>query len=305
MAKYYLKGLDNGYMFTKDNEFRIFKSAYTSLDEQVYEEREIIIDGKKYYFGTGTMCTDEDKISSEMNMVCTLANLAMTGEHEYILCANLPISQWKDKRDKFKETITGYNKHEVIYNGKKQNFKIVAASVYPQGVSSIYVTDSGLSSEKIIFDVGSKTINIALFEVTCGDGGKDELRVTHYLTLYKGILNLYEKIIKQVNRKFDLSLDKERARYIFSHGLCVDGVNQDISFLNEIIVEYILDILVDFKKEFPQYKTTPIYIVGGGAEVLYPVLKKSISSIIKVPNPQFSNALGLYVKGRVEYQKFL
>lgn len=49
-----LKGLDSGYFQTKDNERRMFKSAHSLFDNEVFSDsRKIIIDGKTYYFGVG------------------------------------------------------------------------------------------------------------------------------------------------------------------------------------------------------------------------------------------------------------
>ena len=53
-------------------------------------------------------------------MVCTLGNLAITGEKDYFLVVGLPIIQCKTSmQDKLRNTILGCNNCEVIYRSKQ------------------------------------------------------------------------------------------------------------------------------------------------------------------------------------------
>ena len=44
-----IKGLDHGYMYTKDNDLNIFKSAFTTEDKAISGAIPITIDGKQHY----------------------------------------------------------------------------------------------------------------------------------------------------------------------------------------------------------------------------------------------------------------
>lgn len=84
-----IKGIDNGYAFTKDNERRIFKSAYSLTDNVIGGINHLIIDGVDYFVGSGQMTCDVDKTNTTINKVCTITNLAMTGEKEYYIVAEI------------------------------------------------------------------------------------------------------------------------------------------------------------------------------------------------------------------------
>lgn len=48
-----IKGLNNGYLYTKDNEKNIFPSAFSTEDKVVSNTIPIVIDSKQYYTGIG------------------------------------------------------------------------------------------------------------------------------------------------------------------------------------------------------------------------------------------------------------
>lgn len=53
-----IKGLDNGYLYTKDNELNIFPSAFSTEDKVVSNAILITIDNKQYYTGIGNWIKD-------------------------------------------------------------------------------------------------------------------------------------------------------------------------------------------------------------------------------------------------------
>ena len=104
-----IKGLDNGYLYTKDNEKNIFPSAFSVEDKVVSNVIPIVIDNKQYYTGIGKFTVELDKTNLEITKVCTLTNLAMSNDNEFYLVVVLPVGQYKEQKDKFKETILSYN----------------------------------------------------------------------------------------------------------------------------------------------------------------------------------------------------
>lgn len=296
---YKLKGLDNGYLYTKDNSHNIFKSAFSCTQDILAEDNKITINDKDYYFGVGNTCTDIDKIDSEVNFVCTLANLAMSGDGDYIIMANLPIVQYKTKKIKFENQIMSYNNNKLVYKDKIIKYNIAKVEVLPQGIVPIYSINP--NSESIVIDIGSNTINFCLLEYVDG-----KLKITKHDTKFKGLLHLYKKVITEINAKFDLNYTDIKAQYFLEGHPLIDenGAQKDTSFIKLIIKDYILDILSDFKLDFP-YKSVQIYLCGGGAELLYPIFQNNFPSCIKIPNSQFANADGLYARGKQLYQKYL
>lgn len=295
---YKLLCVDNGYLYTKDSNYNIFKSAYSHTKDVLLQNDYITINNQNYYYGVGNTCTDIDKIESDVNKVCTLTSIAKDGGGNYILCVNLPIIQFATNKTKLESTILTYNDLQLVYKDKQIKYKIHEVYVLPQGICLIYSLNS--KKETIIIDLGSNTINFSLFEQIDG-----KLTLTKYDTKFKGLLHLYKLVISEINSRFTLNYNDIKAQYFLNgNPLIKDGVTKDTSFIKDIIRDYMIDILSDFKLSFP-YKTTEIYICGGGAELLYPIFQHNFPSAIKVSNPQFANINGMIVKARNEYSKYL
>lgn len=293
-----LLAIDNGYLYTKDSSHNIFKSAFTTTQDILSENDFILINNKPYYFGMGNTCSDIDKIDSQVNMVCTLADIAKHGDGDYIIMVDLPIVQYKNNKDKFKQAVMNYSNQQLVYKSKQIKYSIRDVYVLPQGVSPIYSINP--TKESIIIDIGSNTINFALFELL-----DNKLKLTKYDTKFKGLLHLYKKVITEINSRFTLNYEDIKAQYFLSgNPLIQDGITKDITFIQSIIKDYMLDVLSDFKLSFP-YKTTDIYICGGGAELLYPIFQNNFPSAIKVPNPQFANVDGMFSRGKEIYGRYL
>lgn len=293
-----VKGLDNGYSFTKDNERRIFPSAFSYTDRMISGSRKLIIDGKDYYVGVGNMTADVDKVASELNKACTLLNLAITGAKEYYLVVGLPIGSYKAQCDKFRETILGYNRHKVEYCDMEMKFEIKDVLVFPQGAAAVFTI--GKIDNCIIVDIGGLTVDVAY--ITCNNGFP---AIQKQNTWYNGMRKLYTDIISQINLKFGLKLDTFEAERILQKGLVVKGVTQDLRFLQPKILEFIEPIIDELKLYYPT-ETTPIFLSGGGATYLFSAFERLLSTPVSVlKDAQFANALGYYTVGLNKYQKYL
>jgi plasmid segregation protein ParM len=292
------KGLDTGYRFTKDNEHRIFASAYSTNDRTITGANKITINGKDRYVGVGAMTSDVDKIDTELNEACVINNLAMTGEYEYCLTVGLPIGQFKAQKDKFKERILDYNKCDVIYNDKEFDVKIKDVFVFPQGAAALYSIPRN-NSDKIIIDIGGLTFDIAYVETILNNPS-----ITKSDTWYKGMRTLYSGIIQEVNLKFGLRLEISEAEKILLKGLRINGVEQSLDFLQPTLCNYLDPIADEIRMNYPT-ETTQIYICGGGARILYNALARRFKQVILIPDCQFANALGYYELGARAFAKYL
>lgn len=292
-----IKGLDNGYLYTKDNEMRLFKSAYSRTDMSLTDKSKIIINGDNYYFGKGNTTADADKSDNKVTEVSILANLAMTfvttGDNEYCIVGGLPIAQYKEHKGKFRDAIMRYNNSEVIYDNKLFKPHIREVDIFAQGVGALF--NIGLpDGEYISFDVGSYTINVILIEIINGMP-----HIIKFDTWYDGILTLYSKIIFEVNRKFNVTLDIDYAEKIISRGrLVVNGENKNLDFIKLIMSDYLDNILTKFKPNYP-YSTETIVFSGGGSNLLSDMFRFDNSIIL--PDSQFANATGYYNFGIQKY----
>ena len=166
--------------------------------------------------------------------------------------------------------------------------------VYAQGAGALYAQD--INSSAIIIDIGSRTIDIALFAV---ENGKRSLKKSN--TIYCGMLGLNSSVVAAVNAKFDLGLTLDYAEDIFYNGLTVDGVAQNIDFLQPILSDYLNDLFTELILNYP-VRTTPIYLCGGGAFVLGGIFKNKYRHATILPNAQFSNAVGFGKVGEAMWQ---
>lgn len=292
-----VKGLDHGYHFTKDNEMRIFKSAFTRTDTSLSEQNKIMIDGVNYYFGRGNTTANTDKIDNEINKVCTLANLAMSGSGEYYLVVGLPIEQYAAQKNKFYQMLMNYNQSEVLFNGHRLEFQIRDVTVFAQGAGVLFGYDLP-DGEYIIFDVGSYTVNVVQIELyNC------QPHIIKFNTWYDGILTLYDKIIKETNRLHGTTLDIMDASRIMLNGLSVGGIMRNTKYVDVIKQDYLDGILTKFKLAYPSYLTLPILLCGGGGSLLHQMVERELNNAILLPESQFANAIGYYKFGLQKYQR--
>jgi plasmid segregation protein ParM len=291
------KGVDNGYKTTKDSNGIIFDSAYSNVDQMVTGSKHITIDGKNFYVGVGNNITvDPNKINKDVTKVCQLTNLAMSGDGDYYLVVGLPVDQYKSQHEKFKDTIMNYNRCEVIYDDQPLKFEIKDVTVFAQGVGAFYSQD--IKNDAIMFDMGGLTLDVALIEIVNGMP-----TIAKSNTWFKGVLTLFSEVVKQLNNKFSLTLEPRNAEKILQQGLKVDGQPQDVSFLQDVLNDYIEPILTEFKLLYP-YRTTDIYICGGGGKLLYNVLKRYLPNATLLPNSQFANANGFGKIAENLYSKY-
>jgi plasmid segregation protein ParM len=290
-----IKGLDNGYLYTKDNEKRIFKSAYRRVDNTLSD---ITIDGIDFGVGSGNPTIEVDKTDQEINKVCTLYNLKLTGPGEYYLVAGLPIGQYKLQREKFTKMIMGYNDCKVSVHEQDFKFHINDVLIFPQGAGAL-MSIGQLNGDYIVFDIGGLTIDIGLIEMINGSPVMQK-----YDTWYKGIQKLYSQIIHATNNRYNMTLEPRYAEKIFVNGLTIEGERQDLAFLQPVLQAYLEPILTEFQLNYPS-KTTQIVLCGGGASVLYGVFKFRFKSVILLPDSQFANAMGYYKIGCRKFDKYI
>lgn len=291
----YPKGLDNGFYSIKDNEYRIFRSAFSRTDLTFSKNSEITIDGNTYYFGYGNTTGDSDKSNSLVNKICTLANLAMTGDHEYCLVVGLPIIQYKTMKDNLRDSIMRYNGADIEYMDSKFKAKIKDVTVFAQGVGALF--NIGLEDGVYIsFDIGSYTINVVLVEIINGIP-----HIKKYDTWFNGILTLYNKVIKAINSTEGLPLEIEDAPLILSNGLNVKGEKIKDDYVKGILEDYLDDVLGKFKQNYPNHNLLPIMFSGGGAIMFSKFVANRFSNSMVLPNSQFANAIGYGNFARQKY----
>lgn len=293
-----IKGLDNGYLYTKDDERRIFKSSISKDATDIFGGNYITIDGIAYCVGVGKTTVELNKIVSETNKVCTIMNLAMTGEDDYFLVVGLPIGQFKAQKEQIKLEVMKYNGCKVEYKEKPFKVSIRDVFVFPQGAASLLNERNLTDGDFIIVDIGGLTIDVALIELINGSPIMHKSN-----TWFDGMQKLYSNVIYAVNNKYNMTLPIDYAEKILRQDLMVDGEFQDTSFLDDIKLEFLQDITKELQLNYPS-RTTPIYVTGGGGIVLYKTLNKTFKNTTLINDAQFSNAKGYHKIGLIKYKKY-
>ena len=289
-----IKGSDTGFLYYKNNEKRIFKSAYNKSGIAMGASAFITIDGTDFAVGAGDRNIQFDKSDSEMNMVTILTDLCMDGADEFYLVVGVPISQYKAQKDKLKKIIMSYNDCKIIFHGEEKKIKICDVLVLPQGIGALLSLDKLVDGEIIIFDFGGMTIDLAHLEVS--NGNPILLKSD---TLTSGIQKLYPKLISKVNQEYNLTLDPSYGENILvnlNKGILIKGEYKPSDFLLPTLREYLQPIFIEFNVNYPAMNTK-IYICGGSAIIFEKLFKEYYPQSEIMPNSQFANAIGYYKAG--------
>lgn len=287
-------GIDIGYSSTKTSEGIIFDSAYSKSDG-LQSGIEIKINDVNYIVGVGSSCYDVNKINTELTKVCLFTALALSSDDSnFDVVTGLPIAQYKTQQSEFEQYISNNNACEVVYNGVKRVIKINKCKVYAQGAGALY--SQYIDGNAIIVDIGSRTCDIALFQIS-----NSKRSLSKYSTLYCGMFQLYSNVISAVNNKFNLSLSPDYAETILCDGLKLNGEFQSLDFLIPIYKNHINELCKELDINYP-VQAVPLYLCGGGADILFNVLKQKYSNCMIISDSQFANANGFRKVGEKIWQ---
>lgn len=289
-------GLDNGYGYTKLDNGIIFKSACTTLAPFAVEcENQIEVNGKSYYVGCGTETLQIDKSDSELNRICSLYALSKCDGEHFSVVVGLPINQHsKEEKAKFENAVRNWSGSKVKTNGTEKQIFIDNVKCFNQGLASLY--SSEIKNDVIILDVGARTVDVALIVFE----GNIPTVVKHN-TYYCGCMQLYGKIIAEVNWLYKLTLEEREALNIIQNGLYINGLKADTSFIPEVCRIHFSELLNALERDYPS-KTTAFLLCGGGSALLYNAIKKRFYNVSMLKDGQFSNAKGYKKVGEMLWQ---
>lgn len=288
-----IKGIDNGYGYTKDESMHVFKSAYTKEEPMsLYSGHKLTVNSIPYWIGVGASTIDINKMDSVINKLCTLTCLGLSEDDVFKVVVGLPINQYRVNKDIFRDIVMGYDNNTIsIDDNFTKTIHIVDVSVCPQSVATLYSSD--IVDDVIIVDVGYRTVDIALVQII-----NNKPNVVLCDTYYCGMLSLYDKISSSINQKFELTTTANDMEHLLKRGLYINGKRQDISYLSEILRVYFEKMFSQLIVNYPT-KTTPVLLTGGGASFVYKAFLNRFPQTVMHKNNQFSNAVGYYQIGKI------
>jgi plasmid segregation protein ParM len=285
-------GVDVGNYSTKTSEDILFLSKVTS-DKTLFEQAtEIEYNSKTYIIGQGEFETDLDKSSKEHLMVYLLTAIAKsTKDIANQVVIGLPILHFKSNKDKLKNIIMNNRINTILLNGLRRQIVITDCEVFPEGVGAFYSLqdeekDMMSGKDLIIIDIGGRTTDICLLSY------ENDMRIiSKPLTLFIGMINIYDDFIKAINEKLTLNKELEDAEKILRNGLELFGVKQDLSFTKPVIKKYIDKIVKELYINYP-IQTENVIVTGGGSFLLGEALRAYIPNLTMMENSIFANAYG-------------
>lgn len=281
-------GIDIGNAAIKTSKKNIFDAKLTSI-EPLNSSDVFKMDGKTFYLGEGEYDTTYRKIDKENYLVFLYGALAMsTNVIKNKVVLGLPLSQYKEDKNKLADLVMDNNEKEVILNGKERRLIIEDVKVYPEGVVTLEDDYEG-----IVIDIGGGTTDIAMVENYRG-----KRKIINPISFPLGTIKLYSSFIKALNAKYCLDLTIRDVDRILRNGLIIGGESVDIQFALNTFDSFIERLVSNMQTEYP-LSTNLISLTGGGGELLYKKLSKRLGEkAVTLQNDSiFANARSYYELG--------
>lgn len=287
-------GLDIGNAEVNTSEGINFPSRVkVGVNNMNTDDIKINFNGLDFTVGQGSSNIGINKFKNTNYKISVLTAIAKSFSENNIECkvmVGCPIEIFNKNKDIVKEiknTIISWGKQTIIVNqGENEDIKVIdikdVAVFCESGI--VYNNRERFSKEKtLVIDIGGGTRDDSLWSgldlVDCKSNDK------------MGMLNLYESIIKEVNRRNNSNLTFDDAKDMISKKEY--KINQefvDISYVDIIIENFVTGFVSEINQIFPFSNVDSIQFVGGGAILLKEYILKLIPKA-EVPNDaDFINA---------------
>lgn len=252
-----------------------FSAKYTT-DYQSYADgfQRVEIDGFVTYLTIGELSKEYDKTQKENFIPQLMYSICKANNEEKIetnLCLMLPIMQMKNK-DKLLDVIDMNKDMKLKFNGNDREINIKKVLILPEGFTSYYsLTKEQRQGDICIIDLGSRTINLAIFE-----NGK----IVKLQTIKLGSFDFYTKVKNVENKDYS---EEDIQRLI------------DNKTINVYQKEYsaFLDKILNEIKPYVNLNTYKLYWTGGTSLMLKPYIEKlSFKNSTILDNAETSNVDG-------------
>lgn len=273
-------GIDLGNFATKVSNGINFESKCTKV-AGVLQKNGFVLDGKTYYMEDGTHDTEYRKINKQTNRIMLGYALARSAVDKATVVVGLPISQYQQDKDTFKEQLLSKKVFDTEYGEIHKRIVVEDLEVYPEGVSSVI----GTSFQGVVIDIGGRTTDC------CQVTGSEVKKVVNPLSIPKGILNLHSDFIKALNARYGLDLKIDDAQRILDNGLKIKGEVVPTDFAIDSFKAFVEDLVAQLNIEY-SLSTLDVKLVGGGSQTLLKPLVKRIPNATIINEPFMANAKG-------------
>lgn len=301
--------------------------AAVTSEKELLESLTLSFEGKKYYLGhnaivnsrNGRLSLRQNKAESEDNKIKFMASLALlTGEDqeyaEFDVVTGLPVLEYKNQKDKLYNMFFNYGQpfeFSMHYgpNVVKKKIKVKNIKVISQGEGAFYdfiLSSTGtiipervamVSGMVMVVDPGYRTTDV----VTMENGRYIEPLSDQF---NKGVNQMHQEILRLIMERLNIKKELKDLDDIVRSGKLFHNMKEyDVSKIiadaakpfAEDIVENLHTVSNDTLGSMSR-----VILTGGGAQIIYPYVKKSLEDTIEVSlmeNAEFCNASGYYKYG--------
>lgn len=258
----------------------IFSSKNTTKfnsNSEMFERIEY--DGQVTYIGVGQLDAEYNKVNKNYISPLLYSITKATNESDINLCLLLPIGQMPNKEKYIKRLEN--NSFSFKVNGIARTININKVAVLPEAYSAFYAiqdvyinSEDNNSSEVLLVDIGSRTVNYASFI-----NGKIEKNFTERL----GVLDFFNTVKEIENANGADYIEEDIERLINSKRISVDS---------SVYLDFFKDILNRTKSKI-NIKNYRVYFTGGGALLLKDYIKANTPATV-VDDALFANVIGAH-----------
>jgi len=336
-----LVGIDLGYgqikVLSKDKQYKFLSAVGTPIsdfgrnininnEDDLLQSLTITYNNTKYYVGhnaivntrNGRLSLRQNKADMEENKIKFITAIALLtkeeqNEIEVSIVSGLPVLEFKNQKDKLFNMFNNKFNFTMYYGSKTVNktIKVKSIRLISQGEGAFYdyildnngniITERAnkVNGTIMVVDLGYKTTDI----VTMENGRYIELLSDQF---NKGINQVHNECIRLIMNQFGIKKEvKEideaiRKRKLF-HNTKTYDINSIINTAAKPFSDDIVESLINLSND-QLGSMQNLLLTGGGAEILYPFIKKELQDIInvsKIDNSEFSNANGYYKYGKL------
>lgn len=270
----------------------IFESRFREITDDISIKTGTIFtfNGKTYRHMDGVFeisCEKACRNNLLLNLFFSIAS-SLQRDCEVNIAIGLPISQYKQDKEKLIEFINQNNHQNVSLNKNTYNITIKSVDVIPEAIGAYYSSvDDFESLNATVVDIGGKTTDICTISY---DGS-----VQSYTTIQIGSFDTFTKIANVINERYPSSCASvEDVQHILDKGLTVNGIKVDLPEIDFILREDASIISRNIKLNDKKSELNYILIVGGHGHILYNYLKETIPHIEIHSDYLFANVIGYY-----------
>lgn len=290
-------GIDHGFGYTKTAN-TYFSSGVTLFENEPYTQRDVLKLNKKYYVcGSGRQGLTKDKTEDENYFILTLAAIAKEIEFRklnrhcnVLIAAGLPLTSFGREKQAFEKYLSAQSPICFDYERNSYKIHIVGVKLFPQGYTAIAYKNKLLSREpsQILIDIGSWTVDCMMINNAIPDANACR-------SLELGVIRCIEETQEEVRRSLNLSITPAQIEQVLLRKECRlnPNVKQIILAQGE---KYTNKLFKSLTESGFDTRAIPTIMMGGGAEIVKPYLKKH--EPIDILNDIHANAKGYEIMAK-------